>query len=160
MAGGVEMSEHTPEPWFLGKKVDQVTIGGHRHEVYPIEDEEFGVAACILPFVDISEKTRRMVQANARRIVACVNACQGLKTEDIEGRNFWTDDTVTANTVFILTQERDLARAMVPELRAALHRDHHALVEIWTTHPHLVELEAQGEECPTCQLINKAETQQ
>lgn len=42
-------------------------------------------------------------------------------------------------------------------LLAALKRNHNALISIWTHHPHLVDLNPQGEDCEDCQLIGQAE---
>jgi hypothetical protein len=74
---------HTPEPWRLGKlsnirDYDKVleTVGPHQIVV----DNEFGpyvLADCNMNFKDDAI-------ANARRIVACVNACAGLDTELLE----------------------------------------------------------------------------
>lgn len=66
------MSGHSPEPWVVrfstvvysksGTTVAHVAVRGHGEAL--VSDEE--------------------VKANARRIVACVNACAGMSTEDLE----------------------------------------------------------------------------
>ncbi len=60
------MNQHTPEPWVIdgqcaAAESDQVNNG-------------FFTAICKGPDGE----------ANARRIVACVNACEGISTEDLE----------------------------------------------------------------------------
>lgn len=60
------MSEHTKEPW---RHVGQGDIVG-------ANDDD----VCAVYF-----HSQRPVDANARRIVACVNACAGISTEKLEG---------------------------------------------------------------------------
>lgn len=63
------MSEHTKEPWALDDTDDGLVLEGH--ERWPMDEEYI----CLL--IDISK-------SDARRIVACVNACAGWTTEDLE----------------------------------------------------------------------------
>lgn len=60
------MSEHTPEPWqsCLGQEIT--------------DSHEITVA-------DVFGTTDKLREANTRRIVACVNACEGISTEALEG---------------------------------------------------------------------------
>jgi hypothetical protein len=62
---------HTPEPWFIDALADNETQLWIRTLHYPITSIPFGKA----PDTD---------KANARRIVAAVNACKGLSTEALE----------------------------------------------------------------------------
>lgn len=64
------MSGHTPEPWWR----DGREVGSS-----PIMDIKVGR----IDGADYSQAT-----ANARRIVACVNACAGMPTEEIESYGF------------------------------------------------------------------------
>lgn len=72
------MSEqkHTPEPWSIGR-YDEISastsdnFGGRINLV--------GVSTPITAGPDMDE-----AKANARRIVACVNACAGINTENLE----------------------------------------------------------------------------
>lgn len=59
------MSEHSPEPWF-------------KDLTYIYDDNENPVGPILSSNGDYSEQ-------DARRIVACVNACKGIETEAIEG---------------------------------------------------------------------------
>ena len=77
------MSAHTKGPWRLGRLTNisdyetvRETVGPHQVCV----DNEFGpyvLAECNMNFPDDA-------LANARRIVACVNACEGLETGFLE----------------------------------------------------------------------------
>lgn len=71
--------EHTKEPWVVIEKSEH-------HGTY-VEDEH-GDTVCDLYVLDrISDKPieQDRSEANARRIVACVNACVGVPTEKLEG---------------------------------------------------------------------------
>lgn len=65
------MSEHTAEPWKLTRKNPALSVG--------LRGET--------PHLDIGRIFTGSIEgvANARRIVACVNACAGLPTEELEG---------------------------------------------------------------------------
>lgn len=58
---------HSPEPWKLYE--DAHIVG--------VEDHERVIADC-------GPETDVRCRANARRIVACVNFCAGVSTEDLE----------------------------------------------------------------------------
>jgi hypothetical protein len=58
-------AQHTPEPWTFGEDNDGWYVCG----CYVGNDEQHGCA---------------LSEANARRIVACVNACAGIPTEQLE----------------------------------------------------------------------------
>lgn len=122
---------HTPEPWRLGRlshilDYDRVleTVGPHQIVV----DNEFGpyvLADCNMNFKDDAI-------ANARRIVACVNACAGVPLEWLESgldgcvqgvreeRDQYQSDNVTLRTA-IQTQAEEAAKLMAQrdELLAA-----------------------------------------
>ena len=57
--------EHTKEPWVFGSRGQIIGSAGRGDTVCIMIDEE-------------------IIEANSRRIVACVNACAGLSTEDLE----------------------------------------------------------------------------
>lgn len=76
------MSKHTPEPWTIecensggGTNIsgDMIPCIAHTHEVARVNS---GAAHRAL--------TSEEALANARRIVACVNACAGISTEALE----------------------------------------------------------------------------
>lgn len=63
------MSEHSPEPW------QQSKVNGLR-----VEDAESGM----IGHTYYGPMTKEQAVANARRIVACVNACRYLPTDYLE----------------------------------------------------------------------------
>jgi hypothetical protein len=71
------MAEHTPEPW---RAID--TQGIWAGCIAAGDDDE--VCDMIVPPMDDDEKATEIANANARRIVACVNACVGIETETLE----------------------------------------------------------------------------
>ena len=81
------MSErHTPEPWALRPAaIFEGTI--HSHPIIVRADSGWRVTG-IEPagYTSANGETglRDIVNANARRIVACVNACAGIPTESLE----------------------------------------------------------------------------
>lgn len=88
------MSKHTNGPWRTG--------GGGRF----IYDRDGRIIASATRFHDRREIGT--VFANARRIVACVNACEGIRTEALEWRGHLlkaADDTIAA-----MTDQRDKLR--------------------------------------------------
>ena len=68
------MSEHTPEPW---KYLPPDHVGGAA--IIPME------GPCICTFWNENPDLRSEAEhdANARRIVACVNACEGINPEAV-----------------------------------------------------------------------------
>jgi hypothetical protein len=77
---------HTPEPWSLGKWIDA-------HEVYIdalAGDPDFkssmweGLMTVYGSEDDAIKLSHSKAEANARRVVACVNALQGVSTEKLE----------------------------------------------------------------------------
>lgn len=71
------MSEHTNEPWKVEYGPDQcITVIGNRSDVAWVFNPAAGL--------NDTSRSYAVDEANARRIVACVNACQGLDTADLE----------------------------------------------------------------------------
>jgi len=89
------MSEHTNEPWIVtgGERVKYVEarVGG-------------GIIQEIASCMQVAHGNH---EANARRIVACVNACMGIRTENLE------DNRPIVEGLKLLNRQRD-------ELLAAL----------------------------------------
>ena len=70
------MSKHTPEPWVMSTKAN----GNWWH----ISAGNQAIAAVHAASKKRNEPYASMFEANARRIIACVNACAGLPTEQLE----------------------------------------------------------------------------
>lgn len=92
------MSEHTKEPWFTVETecdVIEITNADRDGVIVPIAEVSTGY----VKQVGIEQ------EANARRIVACVNACDGITTAALEYRVHLLkaeDDQIAE-----LTQQRD-----------------------------------------------------
>lgn len=67
---------HTKEPWIVASHNECVGVAK------PTDDGNYWVGDMIP-----NQPNGATEEANARRIVACVNACEGIPTEKIEGRN-------------------------------------------------------------------------
>lgn len=65
------MSEHTKEPWV----VEEMVIG------HVMSNDGYAIADCCLDYSSIKASEQN---ANARRIVACINACVGVDTDKLE----------------------------------------------------------------------------
>lgn len=72
------MSEHTPEPWIVSE--ESFDNGGIQETVIRGLDGRAAVAVTL----EFGPNNPGMREANARRIVACVNACAGLSTVELE----------------------------------------------------------------------------
>lgn len=111
---GAEMSEHTKEPWLV--KHDEVCFRSQE------DDQSFGMA------IPIAQIFGDNLEANASRIVACVNACAGIATENLENI-LMTGETLLqridvlryeANVACKIEQQRDELLAALKEMLAAL----------------------------------------
>lgn len=119
---------HTPEPW----KVDPDDRPGYEWNNHIVSATDPNQTICFMTHDNTPENIEG--EANARRIVACVNACKGIKTESLEMEvlSWITDETgenpmrrerdellearrACGERLIEVEQERD-------ELRAELHR--------------------------------------
>ncbi|KKN75635.1 hypothetical protein LCGC14_0378730 [marine sediment metagenome] len=83
--------EHTPEPWHL-----YVQPGGGHIAVLHDKEGEFGnEGIAFMDAVLIGTKYTAKRRANARRIIACVNACAGIPTAVLETQNVQSIAEVT-----------------------------------------------------------------
>lgn len=64
------MSNHTKEPWLCDKRT-----------VYALNKKGFNIFSAV---VQDCRTSNSELEENARRIVACVNACEGISTENLE----------------------------------------------------------------------------
>lgn len=82
---------HTQEPWILGiDGNDACHDPGHI-----MSRDGLAIADCCLEYSSLIESEQ---EANARRIVACVNACAGIPAEKLEGK---TIDEYIANEAYL-----------------------------------------------------------
>lgn len=98
-------TQHTPEPWRVAE--ESFDNGGIQESVIRGLDGRAAIAVTL----EFGPNNPGMREANARRIVACVNACAGIRTEALEHRTHMLkaeDDSIATNQ-----QQRD-------ELLAAL----------------------------------------
>lgn len=88
--------EHTKEPWSIGKPPPngEQTIGDSKGRMVAVATTGYGVSS----------------EANARRIVACVNACVGVGTEYLEDNGSIIELVREHNTV--LKQRDELLAAL------------------------------------------------
>ncbi len=76
--------EHTAEPWKTAYR--KSVLGGFGQEVFDADGNTIATMAWYA--VEIAPgHTGTNREANARRIVACVNACSGISTEKLEEAN-------------------------------------------------------------------------
>ena len=86
------MTKHTPEPWniYFNSQDDFVI-----RKMFADGQESHVVARC------------HSGAANARRIVACVNACEGFSIEELEGANLFKDSIESDAEIRELKKQRD-----------------------------------------------------
>jgi hypothetical protein len=119
------MSEHTKEQWRLGKFTGPSSYEKVRETCGLMDivvDTEIGpyvLASCNINFPEDAK-------ANARRIVACVNACAGIETDHLENHGL----PGFAEKISILVRQRDelhsalellLERTEVPDRDCRCH---------------------------------------
>lgn len=68
--------KHTPEPWVIDEREELST------NFYSDDVTGSVIGGC--PAYNLAPRPLAERQANARRIVACVNACRGLPTDELE----------------------------------------------------------------------------
>jgi len=78
------MSKHSPEPWTV------YAPGGYPTSIY------HGDRETLATIDEDHDCTQDLTAANARRIVACVNACAGIPTELLEPIGLATHDPESA----------------------------------------------------------------
>lgn len=115
------MSKHTPEPWHLppGDLIFVSKVGGRGYvaKMMPLDAPRDRKG---LP-TDISDE----MCANARRIVACVNACRGLPTDELEQKGLVA---AVGTQLLEADQLRDKLLAALAEIDACFEA---ALIEGW-----------------------------
>ena len=96
---GRKLMSHTPEPWM----VDPDDRPGYEWNNHIVSATDPNQTICFMTHDNTPENIEG--EANARRIVACVNACKGIKTESLEMEVLsWITDETGENP---LQRERD-----------------------------------------------------
>lgn len=104
-------NKHTPEPWVASIEPNKKEWG--------IDAGKWGIAICADAPGDGT------AEGNARRIVACVNACAGIPTELLEDARCWAEAGI--ETATSLRKQRDELLAALEKCRKELSawmRDH------------------------------------
>jgi hypothetical protein len=106
------MDKYTPEPWKVGegRTGSLMTWPGSvigQHE----SGDSMVIASCNQNFIELAFE-------NAKRIVACVNALEGIPTEELEGwpGTMGQKAMMDAKTIASLTAERDRLREALNEV--------------------------------------------
>lgn len=86
------MNKHSKGPWFKNK--NRIIADANDHPV------------CLDGFSFGSHSTEKS-QANTRRIVACINACEGFSIEGLEGANLFKDSIESQSEIITLKKQRD-----------------------------------------------------
>ena len=110
------MAEHTKEPWFYSETDDgfaEITNDERAAGEY--------ISIAEVP-TGFSGKIGAEQEANARRIVACVNACEGIPTGVLEKQGMVPIEQVTHD----IERQRDKLLAALVEVIRISDRDHDA----------------------------------
>ena len=111
------MSEHTKEPWRVAEESFD-NDGIHESVIRGLDDR-----AAIAVTLEFGPNNPGMREANARRIVACVNACEGIPTGVLEKQGMVPIEQVTHD----IEQQRDKLLAALTEIAELdILKYHHA----------------------------------
>jgi len=113
------MSEHTPEPW---------RIGDSKEPIWAWRGQILGKHEDGTDFIlgSMNQNYEERAIADARRIVACINACRGIETPELENGTLFkprlarikADMLAQSDELAAVLRERDEARVIVAELAA------------------------------------------
>jgi hypothetical protein len=142
------MGEYTKEPWaYTGEENgDFVVWGAGEHEFVGNVGAAFQQVGVV---IDLD-------YANARRIVACINALQGVPTEQLEEAARAGIKDVSMGNLFssrlALQKQRDQLREALKEGRRAIG-DHFAPDHCYATGPMTGDPVRDLVQCPACSFI-------
>ena len=86
------------------------TSGTRSINDWPQDTTDITIGAVLTPLIaktplrDVSINEQK---ANARRIVACINACEGFSIEELEGADLFKDSIESQSEIVALKQQRD-----------------------------------------------------
>ena len=122
-----QTSQHTPAPWLVADSWHTwpQARGKHERHILVLARDTSEPSICHVATVEpdkIEVQAREL--ANARRIVACVNACEGIATEALEqdAVQKLLKAAVHALHQFDRSQALDIAGFVVENLRAAIEQ--------------------------------------
>lgn len=96
---------HTSEPWSIHDNGVYIELCGN--------NEKIGDVCASKYHRDEDENEVDFSRDNARRIVACVNACAGLSTDDLEKSGLIS---AVGNELLLIEKERDTYRDLCSEI--------------------------------------------
>lgn len=129
------MSKHTPEPW----KVQHPHAGQRGWEIADSSG--------------LNQVSQDVTEANARRIVACVNACRGLPTDELEQKGLVA---AVGTQLLDVERQRDELLAALEEARRAIG-EHLAPNDCYATGPMTGDEFRDLVQCPACSAIAEYE---
>lgn len=110
------MSEHTKEPWNVAEEAFD-NDGIHESVIRGLDGR-----AAIAVTLEFGPNNPGMREANARRIVACVNACAGISTENLEDNKPLAEGLRGLNErIRQAEQQRDTAWQELREIRQQIN---------------------------------------
>jgi hypothetical protein len=125
--------KHTPAPWCIGD------IQAKRYPGYPGESFEAGIHVgdkpnrgnCLAIVYSGGDGALRNsmndIEANARRIVACVNACEGIPTEALECQS---KKQITPTMIGMIEEMALLLKLAIARVELA-HKDGDPILSAW-----------------------------
>jgi hypothetical protein len=105
-------TEHTPEPWTTGSATESSNFGDWQARIRAKDSNGNVTVAKVLSGNGKEHDTKEVAEANARRIVACVNACAGISTETLDKRGVGGLDVSSAERLSFCQQRDALAEAL------------------------------------------------
>jgi hypothetical protein len=103
---------HTKEPWEVG--IFKLPNGELNHAVFAANDIRAMALTGVVGAVDSDES-----MANASRIMACVNACAGIPTDDLERWGISLIEKIREDEANVLGRQRDELLAAAITVRDA-----------------------------------------
>lgn len=74
--------KHTPEPWTLTKRIESFLSTKWDAFAFFVEGPKDSMCRPCAVFTD-GEKNRGLAEANAERIISCINACAGIPDPEV-----------------------------------------------------------------------------
>ncbi len=106
------MDKHTPGPWEVGRGTKEALFSWGGQIIAKSDDGDYFI------IVSCNQNYPKLAEANARRIVACVNACEGIPTAILEGDSTEKRDwkAVYADNATLTARVNELQELLVESL--------------------------------------------